>query len=194
LIIFPQFLGETNVRFEDVIRSRRTVRVYEDRPVPDQVIEEILALAQHAPSSMNGQPWHFIIVRDQRTRDRLVELKNFFCPPEKQVFEADFIRKAPLVVFVCVDRARSFDRGIENAVLATSYILLGACSRGLSGVYMSAFRADAPEIAQSFRELLHLPDSYDPVTIIPLGYPAAEPPEKTVPPLAEVISYETFSK
>ena len=181
------------MQFEEVIRNRRTVREFEDRPVTDKVIEEIIAMAQQAPSSMNGQPWHFIIVRNRETLDRLVKLKNHFCPPEKQEFEADFIRKAPVVIFVCVNRAESYDRGIENAVLATGFILLGACSRGLSGVYMSSYRDDKPEIAQSFRELLDIPADFDPVTIIPLGYSAVEPPAKVVPPASTVISYESFS-
>ena len=115
-------------------------------------------------------------------------------PPEKLEFEADFILKASAVIFICVDREKSYDRGVENGVLATAYVLLGACSRGLSGVYMSAYRADKPEVAQSFRELLGIPDSFDPVTIVPLGYPAVEPPEKSVPLLSEVMSYETFKK
>ena len=177
-----------------MIRNRRTVREFEDRPVPDELLEEILAMAQNAPSSMNGQPWHFIVVRNRGTLDQLVELKNYYCPPEKQEFEADFIRNAPVVIFVCVNRARSYDRGIENAVLATSHILLGACSRGLSGVYMSAYRSDKPEIAQSFRALLGIPGDFDPVTIIPLGYPAVKPQSKSIPPVQEVISYEAFSK
>ena len=52
----------------------------------------------------------------------------------------------------------------------------------------------SPEIAQSFRDLLDIPAEFDPVTIIPLGYPAVEPPVKLIPHLSEVISYETFSK
>ena len=182
------------MKFEELVGKRRTVREFQDKPLSNQVIEEILAMAQQAPSSMNGQPWFFVVVRDRATLRRLVELKNFFCPPEKQEFEADFILKAPAVIFVCVNREKSYDRGVENAVLATAYILLGACSRGLSGVYMSAYRSNKPEVAQSFRELLDIPDDFDPVTIIPLGYPAVEPPGKPVPPLSEVMSYETFKK
>lgn len=180
--------------FEEVIRRRRTVREFADKPVSDQVLEEILSMAQQAPSSMNGQPWFFIVVRNRETMTKLVELKNYFCPPEKQEFEADFILKAPAVIFVCVDKEKSFDRGVENAVLATAYILLGACSRGLSGVYMSAYRSDKPEIADSFRELLNIPDDLDPVTIIPLGYPVVDPPAKVIAPLSEVMSYESFKK
>ena len=182
------------MQFDEVVKKRRTVRDFLDEPVPDSVIEDILSLAQNARSSMNGQPWHFIVVRNRKTLEKLISLKNQFCPPEKQEFEADFIRKAPAVIFVCVNSERSFDRGVANAVLATAYMLLAACSRGLSGVYMSAYRGDTPEIAQSFRDLLDIPADFDPVTLIPLGYPAVEPHAKSIPPIGEVISYETFSK
>ena len=48
--------------FEEVIRGRRSIRGYQDRPVPTAVLKEIIELANRAPSSMNTQPWYFHIV------------------------------------------------------------------------------------------------------------------------------------
>lgn len=84
-----------------------------------------------APSSMNGQPWRFIVVKAEKTKEHLVEIKNRYCPVEKQDYEADFLRKAPVVIVVCVDKEKSYEREIENGVLATANLMLGACSRGL---------------------------------------------------------------
>jgi nitroreductase len=50
------------MEFDDVIRSRRSIRGFLDKPVPRALIEEILELAMRAPSSMNTQPWHFHVV------------------------------------------------------------------------------------------------------------------------------------
>lgn len=180
------------MQFEDVVRKRRTVRKFLDRPVPEKVVEKIVEMALHAPSSMNGQPWRFIVIRDRKTLERLVELKNRFCPPEKQEFQADFLLEAPAVIVTCVERARSYDRGIENGVLATANILLGACSQGLSGVYMSAYRLDMPEVAQSIRDLLGIPPDFDPITIVPMGYPAEDPPAKDIPHYQDVTSHDSF--
>jgi nitroreductase len=50
------------MEFDDVIMGRRSIRGYLDKPVPRELIEEVLALAMRAPSSMNTQPWHFHVI------------------------------------------------------------------------------------------------------------------------------------
>ncbi len=53
---------------KEAIEGRRSIRKYLDRDIPDSVIEKLLALAINAPSSMNGQPWHFIVVRKEKVK------------------------------------------------------------------------------------------------------------------------------
>ncbi len=50
------------MKFDDVIMGRRSIRGYKPEPVPQKLIEEILALAMRAPSSMNTQPWNFYVI------------------------------------------------------------------------------------------------------------------------------------
>jgi nitroreductase len=171
---------------DDTIRGRRDIA----RPV----IEDILDLARHAPSSMNGQPWHFIVVRDEGTKKGLVEIKNTHCPVEKQAFRADFIQHASVIIVVCVDKRESFDREIENGLLAASNILLGAHARGLGSVYMSAHKVDDPAVAEEIRQALEMPGHMDPISLLPLGYPDERPEPKEMKPLKEIISYETFGR
>ena len=178
----------------DAIKGRRSIRKYEKKNIPNDTIKQIIDMAMHAPSSMNGQPWYFIIVRDDRTKRRLVEIKNRYCPVEKSMYKADFLQNAPVVIVVCVDHERSFNREVENAVLATANILLGAYQRGLGSVYMSAYKRDEPEVSAEIRQALHIPDSVDPITIIPLGYPDETPEPKTMGSLEGVVFHETFGK
>jgi len=182
------------MELDKTIKGRRSIRRYRDADIPDSVIEELLDLARYAPSSMNGQPWYFIIVRNERTKKQLVQIKNKHCPAEKRMYKADFLQNAPVVVVVCVDRERSFNRGVENAVLAAANIMLGAYRRGLGSVYMSAYRGDDPSISEEIRQILGIPQDVDPITIIPLGYPDETPKPKTVRLLDEVVFYETFGK
>jgi len=56
------------VNLDNVIKGRRSIRKYKATDVPDSVIGQILDLARYTPSSMNGQPWHFIVVRDNVTK------------------------------------------------------------------------------------------------------------------------------
>ncbi len=180
------------MEFDETIKGRRSIRRYKDKNIPDSVIEELLNLARHSPSSMNGQPWYFIVIREDDTKKQLVEIKNKYCSIEKQMYKADFLKNAPVVIVVCVDKQKSYDREVENGVLATANIMLGAYSRGLSSVYMSAYRTDEPRIAEEIRHIFVIPQDIDPITIIPLGYPDEIPEPKELQPLNEVIHYEKF--
>ena len=183
-----------DMELDRTIKGRRSIRRYREEHIPDSVIEELLDLARYAPSSMNGQPWYFIVIRNDETKRQLVEIKNKHCPAEKRMYKADFLQKAPVVVVVCVDRERSFNRGVENAVLAAANIMLGAYRRGVGTVYMSAYRHDDPSISEEIRQTLDIPKNVDPITIIALGYPGETPEPKTVRSLDEVVFYETFAK
>ena len=180
--------------FEEVVRQRRSIRRYEDRDVPEAVITEILEAARMAPSSMNGQPWCFVVVRDVETKRRISELKNRHCPPEKRSFSADFLSRAPVILVVAVNRARSFGRELENGVLATAWLLLAAQAQGLGSVYLSACQPHDPGLEMALGELLRLPAEFQPVTLLPLGYPAETPSTKQLRPLREMIHHELFGE
>lgn len=182
------------MEFDEAAKGRRSIRKYGERRVENSVIEEILDLARYAPSSMNGQPWTFTVVRDDGTKRRLVEIKNKYCPIEKLEYRADFLQDASAIVVVCVDREKSFDREIENGVLAAATLMLAAYTRGLGSVYMSAYRKDEPAVAEAMREILAIPSRMEPISIIPLGYPDETPDPKNMAPIRGIISYECFDK
>jgi nitroreductase len=180
------------MEFEAVIRSRRSIRRFRGEGIPDSLVAELVDLARHAPSSMNGQPWHFVVVRSEESKARLAEIKNRYCPPEKRAYQADFLRRAPLIVLVCVDRERSYGREVENGVLATATLLLAAHRRGLGAVYMSAYAADAPGLAEEIRQLFGIPAGVVPITMIPMGRPGEVPAAKQLSNLEKMIHLERF--
>jgi len=187
-------LFKTNMGIDGIIKGRRSVRKYKNKGIADSLIEELLDLARYAPSSMNGQPWHFIVVRSEKTKKKLADIKNRYCPIEKQSYKADFLQNAPVIIVVCVDKEKSYGREVENGVLATANIMLGAHSRGLGSVYMSAYKGDELELSREIREMLKLPATVDPITIVPLGYPDETPELKDIRDVEEMVSHETFSK
>lgn len=182
------------VSVDQVIRARRSIRRYQPDDIPDTLVRELLDLARHAPSSMNGQPWRFVLIRRADTKRKLASIKNAYCPSEKQAFAADFLCTAPVIVVVCVETRRSWNRELENGVLATAFLLLAACSRGLGSVYLSAYRADEPRLAAEIRQLLQLPEDIQPLTIVPLGFPAETPPPKDLLPLEAMIANEPLPR
>lgn len=171
---------------------RRSIRKFRRSPVPRRALVEILDLARHAPSSMNGQPWHFLVVTRPALKTRLAAIKNRHLPRAKHAYPADFIREAPAVVVVCVERARSHGRTMENGVLASALLLLAAEARGLGAVYLSAYRRGDPGLELEIRRLLRVPSGMRPVTLIPLGRPAERPAPTPLRDLAEILHDETF--
>ena len=154
---------------------------------------ELLDLARRAPSSMNGQACCFVIIRNRATCEKIAQIKNIHCPPEKRDYSADFLTEAPVIVAVCVERERSFGREIENAVLASGFLLLAAASRGLSGVLLTAYNRNDPGLETDIREVLKLPDGIDPISLIPLGYPGAEAGPKSLRNMEEIVHHERFA-
>ncbi len=178
--------------FQDAVRSRRSIRRYANRSVPDALLVDVLDLARHAPSSMDGQPCVFVVVRDPTLKARIVALKNAACPPGKRAFPADFLLEAPVVVAVCVDRTRGHDRVRENGVLVTGHLLLAAHAAGLGGVYLSAYESHGDGLSRDLAALLRLPESVEPVTLVPLGFPAEAPPPKALRPLGELVHHDLY--
>jgi nitroreductase len=182
------------MELEVALKSRRSIRRYKPKDVPQNLVDELLDLARFAPSSMNGQPCSFIVIRDPAIRSRLADLKDECCPMEKRHFPATMIRTAPVVIAVCVDRQCGHDRIIENGVLAASHLLLAAHGRGLGSVFMTAYRDDEPRLLIEVRKLLAIPDDVDPIALLPLGYPDEMPPPKIMKPLSSLIHHDRFER
>ncbi len=180
--------------FDEVVRARRSIRRFSPAEVPDELLKSLIDCALRAPSSMNGQPWRFVVVRNAATKERLAQVKDRYCPPEKREYPAGFLVEAPAVVVTCVERAQAYDRGIESGVLATAHLLLAAANHGLTGVYMSAYKTGAPELADEVRAILGAPADIDPITIVPIGYPGDVPGPKTVKNADEVVFREAYGR
>jgi nitroreductase len=182
------------MEFDDVVRARRSIRKFSAAEVSDEVVKALIECAVRAPSSMNGQPWRFIVVRSAETKRRLAEIKDKHCPPEKREYPAGFLQEAPVIVITCVERALAYDRGMESGILATGHLLLAAANHGLTTVYLSAYKLGTPKVADDIRSILGLPADIDPITIVPIGYPGVEAEPKLVKRAEEVIFNETLGR
>jgi len=152
----------------DCIKGRRSRRKFLDKEVPQDILKKILDCAIRAPSSVDCQPWHFIIVKDKEKKEKLAKLKD---EDNRQ-----HILTAPISIVVCVDTEKSPSRWVEDGVTATENILLAVQGLGLGSVYVTGFKPSKPKVAKKIREILNLPEKIMPVTILPAGYP--DPSEK----------------
>jgi nitroreductase len=151
----------------DTIRTRRNVRRFDARPIPDEHVDRIVAAAALAPSSMNEQRWAFVVCRD---RKRLVELS-------RAGDYADHVARAAAAIAFVIPRAEetwrresiAFDLGqaVENAMLAAWELGIGSC-------HASVF--DEARV----RSILAYPDAMTCDLMVSFGYP--EDPASLAPP------------
>jgi nitroreductase len=148
--------------YYEVLKTRRSVRAFTDKPIPDQVLQRLLESARLAPSACNYQPWRFILVRDPITRDKLGAL----CRGQR------FIAQAPVIIVCCgKPYPNPFNWMGENLYLidlaiALDHLTLAARNEGIGSCWIGAFDHDP------IRRLLSIPSDHAVVMLLPLGYPA----------------------
>lgn len=170
----------------ECIKTRRSIRKFLSKEISEDVIKELIASAIHAPSSVNCQPWHFVIVKNQETKNKLAKLKD----KDNQ----EHILTAPISIIVCVDTDKSSSRWVEDGVAATQNILLAAHDLGLGSVYVTGSKPSKPEVAEKVRSILNLPENIMPVTILPVGYhdPSGVLEEKELVKIEDIIHHNTW--
>ncbi len=151
------------MEFEELIRSRYSVRRYTDRAVPDDVLERIIEAFVLAPTAANRQPLGLVVIKTAGREDDL-----------RRIYNSDwFAAQPPYVLAVCADKEQAWVRRSDHksfadvdAAIAMDHLVLAAANEGLGTCWIGAFD---PEAA---RQVLALPDTVECITLTPLGYPA----------------------
>ena len=155
----------------DNIATRTSIRDYEARPVEKEKIEKMLRAAMAAPTAMNKQPWHFVVVDQRNVLDALAGANPY----------AKMLKKAPLAIVVCGNTDKMIegdgrDFWIQDASAATENLLLAAHAMGLGAVWTGAYPSE--ERCISISKVLSLSDNLIPLNMIVVGYPAEQPQPK----------------
>lgn len=148
-------------RFLELAKARYSCRLYDSKPVSREQIEQVLEAARVAPSAVNAQPWHFVVVTQSPLRENIAAC-----------YSRPWLGTAPVIIVACGDHSLSWRRAdgkdhcdIDMAI-AIDHITLAATDLGLATCWICKF--DAMKCA----EHLKLPSHISPVAMIPLGYPA----------------------
>jgi len=152
----------------EAILTRRSIRKYEDRPVPDDLVKALLAAAMSAPSAGNGQPWQFAVITDREILRQVPGINP----------HAAMAAEAPLAILVCGDLNREEYPGywVVDCAAAVQNLLLAAHALGLGAVWTGIYPNQ--ERMEGYRSLMHLPEHLWAHTLIPLGYPAEQRPRE----------------
>ncbi|MCL6430296.1 MAG: nitroreductase family protein [Anaerolineae bacterium] len=167
----------------DIMARRRSIRRMKDTPIAPDVIERLFEAARLAPSWANSQCWDFIAVTDPEKRARLARAGG-----PKAAMEA-----APLIVVAC---ARPQASGHRNELdyfmldmgIAVEHLVLEATSLGLGTCWVGWFDEDV------VKDALNIPADVRVVALVPVGYPAEDPPARVRRSLPEILSWNGWQK
>ena len=137
----------------EVIKARKSIRAYNPKPVPKELLLKIAEAAQFAPSAGNIQPWHFIFVTDKDKREKLS--KGRF---------ARFLAESPVVVVGCGDQRVSPNWYMVDVTIALEHAVLTAASIGLGTCWVGSFKED------KVKQLLKIPENYRVIALLAMGY------------------------
>lgn len=172
--------------FIDLLKKRRSIRKFQDRPVEQEKIDRLIEAALRAPSSRNTQPWEFVVVTDPEILAALSEAK-----PQG----AGFIQNAKLAIVVCADPEKT-DVWVEDAAVSSVIIQLAAADLGLGSCWsqMRLRNHDEQKSAGDYiSELLNLPERLTAAIVIAIGYPAEDKSPRDIELLKqERISYNGY--
>jgi len=150
----------------ETMMNRRSVRSWEDKEVPDEIVKKILAAAMQAPSARNQQAWQFIVLNERKVLDEVAQTAPGAKPAER----------APLGIIVCGDMSLETATAgywIQDCAAASISILLAAYSLGLAGVWTAGY--PNMDRANGLAKAVGLPDNVIPLSMILLGYSENRP-------------------
>lgn len=158
-----------------LIKSRRSVRDFTGQIVSDDLIDQVLEAGRWAPSGLNNQPWRFVVIKKGEAMTRVAA-----CTKYQSTAEA-----ASLLISVFLDHDAGYDRTkdvqaigacIENMLLAAHALGLGACWLG-----------EILNQRNQVEKFLEVPDSYELMAVLAIGYPQARQRSSSRKPLTELI-------
>lgn len=151
----------------DLLRKRRSIRKFQDKRLEPQQVEQLVKAALMAPSSRVRRPWEFIVVQDPGLLQQLSLCKEH---------SAAFLADAPLGIVVAADPGKS-DVWVEDSSICTMLLHLAATSMGLGSCWIQVrerWHNDRKTASAYVREILDLPNSFEVLAIVAVGYPAEQ--------------------
>jgi len=196
----------------EAIRKRRSIRAYRPDGIPEDVLERLLEALRLAPSGGNRQPFKFIVVRDQATREKVAAACRW---KPGRPHGHEFVAEAPLVIVACgsekdavtrfyKDGEASLTMGVApdaidrdpadinnlmavDMAIALDHLSLAATEEGLGTCWIAAL--DEREL----RRVLSVPDDMRVLFVMPVGYAVSWPEARPRKPLEEIVCWDTFS-
>jgi nitroreductase len=161
----------------DFVMSRRSIRRYEKKDIPSDILEKIIEAGRQAPSAANRQPRRFIILTDYEIKKEL----------SKGLFNR-FLKNSPVVIVGCAN-PKDFLTGkwasIDTAI-SLQNMVIAAWTLGIGSCWIGDFKED------KVKQLLKVPAKWKVVALVTFGYPAEKPKQRKKKSTKELFSYNKF--
>ncbi len=151
----------------EVLKTRKSVRRFADRPVPREIVDRLLELAATAPSSKNSRSTRFLVVDDRETLEKIALMRDF---------GSTFVAKAPCAIIVTGDTTAT-DLWLDNAAISATILQLAAVEAGLGSCWVHINgrprlhkQPDGENATDYLRTFLPIPDACNPLCAIALGF------------------------
>ena len=160
----------------DIVLSRRSIRTYEKKEIPEKVLHKIFEAGRQAPSAGNRQPWHFIVVSENEIKQEL----------SKGLFNR-FIKDSPIVIVGCAYVGGLIRRfAIVDTTIALQNMVIAAWAMGVGSCWIGDFKKG------KVKQLLNIPDNWKVVALVTFGYPAEQPRKRRKKTIDEIVSFNKF--
>ncbi len=161
----------------NIILNRRSIRRYERKEIPKDVLNKILEAGRQAPSAGNVQPWHFIVLTDYDIKEKLSHGRW-----------NTFVKDSAFTIVGCRYIGDEYGRkwstvdttiALQNMVIAAWVLDIGSC-------WIGDFKEE------EVKRLLNIPEDWKIVAVVTFGYPAEKPGSRPKKPIDEIVSYNKF--
>ena len=161
----------------DAVRTVLAVRQFQDKPLPESIVHQIVEAGHLTASSMNGQPWHFVVVEDKEMLRQIAVLAR----------TGPYIAQAPLAIVVGMEHS-VFD--VSDASRAIQSMILTAWAQGIGSNWVGFANLE------QINPLLDIPKEIRLLAVVPFGYPVASigKGQKKRKPLSEVAHRERWDQ
>ena len=171
--------------FLTLAKKRFSCRKYTSKVPEDAILKEVLDAARVAPSAVNFQPWHFVVVRSEPLLEAI-----------KSCYKREWIKSAPVVIVACGNHKESWKRddGKDHCdidlSIAIDHITLAATDKDLGTCWICKFDS------KRAGEILALPAHWEAIAMIPIGYPDTAPDadrhQSLRKKLDDIVSFDEF--
>ena len=171
--------------YYELVNERRAIRKYKQFDIPDEDIKKILDAARLAPSAENSQPWRFIIVKDQKSKDLLAR-------PSPQSFIVD----ANIIVVVLGDPSVSCcpvaTWTTRDPMIATDHLVLAATALGYGTCWIASYESRPKEWVEEVKRTLKIPEHMHIIVLVAIGVPDENPAPRPRKTLQEISFTEVY--